>query len=379
MKHRYILLLLTVVSLTLLSLSLMWLLGCSLGLTTFLWPVKYFWLWWLVDALGYFIAIATLIIAGGLLGRVIAGKVPTDMLTLRASMASTAVAVLTGAFIVILIASEILGISSFRVVASIALILALIPLIISWLLAPVIINATYSARSSTWLQDLVNEVASRARLRPPRAVLIPVDYPNAFAYSSPIGGSYVAVTEGLIRRVSREELKAVIGHELGHHKHRDITIMLLLGIVPTFIYFLGRLLLLLGLTGGFGERREGRGGGGGALLLLAVGAGAIAASLLMELGVLAFSRLREYYADAHGAKVTSPKAMIDALRKIHNYYAYRSRAKEMIEHSKIKILFIYAFTSPFVDLSEILSSHPPIDKRIRFLENISRNIALIKA
>ena len=377
MKYKYVFLVLTIASLALLSLSLIWLLGCSLGLTTILWPVKYFWLWWLIDALGYFIAIATLIIASGLLGRVVAGRVPTDILTLRTSMASTATAVLTGSFIVILIASRVLGVSSFRVVASIALVLTLVPLTISWLLTPIIINTTYSARSSTWLQSIVNEVASKAGLRAPKAVLIPVDYPNAFAYSSPLGGSYVAVTEGLIRRVSREELKAVIGHELGHHKHKDVIIMLLLGIVPTFIYFLGRLLLLLGLTGG-GERRESRCGGGGTLLLLAIGVGAIAASLLMELGVLAFSRLREYYADAHGAKVTSPKAMIEALRKIHNYYTYRSKAKEVIEHSKIKTLFIYAFTSPFIDLSEILSSHPPIDKRIRFLENISHDITSIK-
>jgi Heat shock protein. Metallo peptidase. MEROPS family M48B len=145
------------------------------------------------------------------------------------------------------------------------------------------------------------------------------------------------------------------------------------------------------------RRRE----GGGGLLLILVGVLAIALSFIVQVLVLAFSRLREYYADSAGAFATSTRSMQRALARIHLYYNTNRVAREVVASSKIKALFIYAFTeayaNPFYrhqpasreirnidvdrvveelknaqtgDLSEFFSTHPPIPKRIRFLDTL---------
>ncbi len=365
--RKALLVVLTIFAISAVIIPLIWWFGSLVAPTYFVSPFSWWWAWWLVDAVGYAISLATIFLAGGLLSRLIRDRVPVGLSALRVSMINTALAVIAGAVIILLILAEVLSIKSLLTLSFIAIAFALVPALISWLFAPAIINAVYGARPDPELQELVNEVATRAGIKPPKAVLVPEHYPNAFAYYSPLFGSYVAVTEGLLRISSRDEVRAVIGHELGHLKHRDVTIMLLLGIVPTFIYFLGRMLLFSAILGG-GEREE-RGGGGGLLAL--IGILIMVASVLIELGVLAFSRLREYFADAHGAKVTSPFTMISALRRIDSFYRTFPRARAVIDHSKLRTLFIYAFTSPFMDLSEVLATHPPIHKRIMFLQSLT--------
>ncbi len=366
--RKALLVMLTIFAISAIIIPIIWWLGSLVAPTYFVSPLAWWWAWWVVDAVGYGISLATLFLAGGLLSRLIRDRVPIDLSTLRISMINTALAVIGGAVIILLIVAEVLGIKSLLVLSYIALGFAVVPAIVSWLFAPAVINAVYGARPDPELQELVNDVARRAGIKPPKAVLVPEQYPNAFAYYSPIYGSYVAVTEGLLRISNEDEVRAVIGHELGHLKHKDVTLMLLLGIVPTFIYFLGRMLLFSALLGG-GEREE-RGGGGGGLLAL-IGILIMAASVLIELGVLAFSRLREYFADAHGAKVTSPFTMISALRRLDAFYRTFPRVRAVVDHSKLRTLFIYAFTSPFMDLSEVLATHPPIHKRILFLQSLT--------
>jgi len=101
---------------------------------------------------------------------------------------------------------------------------------------------------------------------------------------------------------------------------------------------------------------------------------AIIASFVIQLLVLAFSRLREYYADTKGARAAGKEAMQEALKKIHLYYA-GSRAYREIAKSRLRALFIYALTNavanPLFDselFEELLSTHPPIHKRIEFLD-----------
>jgi len=328
------------------------------------------WLWWLADILGYVLAVVTLILSGVFLGRLIERRIPADMDALRASMISTAAAVVGGIVLVFGLVTHLLGAELSASVLTIAALFAVIPSLISWLLSPYLINAFYRCRRDPELQRLVNELASRAGVRPPVAMVSSMPVPNAFAYSSPIAGRYVAVTEGLLRTVrSVDELKAVIGHELGHHKHRDNALMLIFGLFPTLIYYTGRFLLYVGLVGasyadGGSRRREGSSG----LLVAAVGAALMVLSVVVQLAVLALSRLREFYADAPGAQVTSPLAMIGALRSLDSFY--RRYGKSYIESSKLRTLFIYALAEPFVGLEELLSTHPPIWKRIAFLESL---------
>ncbi len=364
-------------ALSLISISLIALLLVSLALH-YLHPetaerlgiLRPLWLWWLADILGYVLAVVTLVLSGLFLGRLIERRVPADMDALRASMISTAAAVVGGVVLVFSLASHLLGAELSVFIITIAVLFAAIPSIISWLLSPYLINTFYRCRRDPELQKLVNELAARAGMKPPVAMVSSMPVPNAFAYSSPIAGRFVAVTEGLLRTVkSVDELKAVIGHELGHHKHRDNALMLIFGLFPTVIYYTGRFLLYIGIAGtryadGGSRRREGSSG----LLIAAAGAALMVLSVVVQLAVLALSRLREFYADAHGAKVTSPFAMINALKSLDSFY--RRYGKSYVESSKLKTLFIYALAEPFIGLEELLSTHPPIWKRVEFLESL---------
>lgn len=330
---------------------------------------RFVWFWWFVDALAYVIAIVTLVLSGVLLGKFIEKRIPADIDALRASMISTAAAVVGGIVLVFGVVYHLIGVELAMAVGLIALLFAVVPSVVTWLVSPYLVNVFYACRRDHELQRIVDEVAKKAGMKPPIAMRSSMAVPNAFAYSSPIAGRFVAVTEGLVRTVKNEdELRAVIGHELGHHKHRDNTVMLIFGIVPTAVYYMGRFLLYLGLFSGRytdgSRRREGSSG----LLIAAVGGLLIAFSIIIQIAVLALSRMREFYADAHGAKVTSPFAMIGALKSLDSFYKHYG--KSYIANSKIKTLFIYAFTEPFIGLEELFATHPPIWKRVAFLETL---------
>lgn len=265
---------------------------------------------------------------------------------------------------------------------------------ISYIMAPWLINIGYNARPDPELQRIVDRVAAKSGIKPPKAVIVDGP-PNAFAYGNILTGRYVAVTRTLYEMLPEDELEAVIGHEIGHHKHRDMVIILLLGLIPSLLYYLGVTMIRLGLLGGLGSReRDERGGG---IYLAALGLVGVVLSFIMQVAVLAFSRLREYYADAHGARIAGIKPMQRALTRIHLYYTSTPSRVE-VEKSSLRSLFIYALTeavaSPFyrgiwrgygdidvvierikrseVDpVQEVLSSHPPIPKRLRFLDQLA--------
>lgn len=330
--------------------------------------------WWALDFIGYALAMAVLVTAPSLFGKYLT-PTPSNLGVLRSSMIATMAGVLGGFGLVVLGVSSLLGAELTGQLLSLAIVFALVPSLFSWLFSPLLINVMYGCKPDPVLQDIVNRVAQRAGMKPPKAVIATrMREPNAFAYSSPLFGSYVAVTEGMMRLAKGEELEAVIGHELGHHKHKDNTVMLIFGLIPSVVYFLGRFLAYMGFFSsgarydGDGERR----GGGGGFLLVLVGIALMAVSVIIQLAVLALSRLREHYADVHGAMVTSPDAMISALASLDSYYGSREVAKRRVEDSKLKMFFIYALAEPLVSLEELLATHPPIEKRIAFLEALKR-------
>jgi heat shock protein HtpX len=325
-----------------------------------------------MDLLAYIVAIATLIVAGTSLEKAIRGRVPAGLSHLRSSMIVTGVGVIVATVFVFSMLFHLVGFDITLALATFALPFAIIPSFIAWLVSPALINISYGCRHDPELQKVVDRVAARAGVKPPKAMVADVPIPNAFAYSSPIMGRYVAVTRGLLNAMSVQELEAVIGHELGHHKHRDNTVMLVFGMFPSLIYFLGRYLMFIGMyTGLYRDGGGRRRGGGEGIVLLLVGIMLVVASILIQLAVLALSRLREYYADAHGAKVTSPATMISALQSLEKFYGRYRSARSVVENSKIRALFIYALTEPFIGLEELLSTHPPTRKRIEFLKTLT--------
>lgn len=325
--------------------------------------------WWLVGLVGYAISMVTLVTAYSIFGRRLS-PTPVSLGGLRASMLATSAAVIGGWVIVLAFLSAFLDPELISQLTFLSLAYAAIPSLFSWLLSPALINLVYGCRPDPSIQEVVNRVAAKAGMKPPKAMIARMKEPNAFAYSSPILGSYIAVTEGMLHISGVEELEAVIGHELGHHKHRDNVVILVFGLLPSVIYFLGRYLTYAGMysryyyDGDRSRRSEGN------FVFLLAGVALMALSVLIQLGVLALSRLREFYADAHGAKVTTPDSMIRALHALNSFYSRYKVAKAKVDSSKLKMLFIYALTDPYIGFEELLSTHPPIEKRITFLSSL---------
>ncbi|MEM2299078.1 MAG: zinc metalloprotease HtpX [Thermofilaceae archaeon] len=330
--------------------------------------------WWLVDLVAYAISITTLIAAAGLFGRYLA-PTPPSLDALRAAMLATMAGVLGGALLVFAGLSSLLGEELTMQLMTVALLFALIPSLFSWLLSPALINLIYGCKPDPVLQQIVDRLAAQSGMKPPKAMIATrMKEPNAFAYSSPLFGRYVAVTEGLLQIARGPELEAVIGHELGHHKHRDNVVMLLFGLVPSVIYFLGRYLTYAGFYASRYRYDGNRKSEGGGIILALAGIALMVVSVIMQLVVLALSRLREHYADAHGAKVTSPDAMIGALQALDSFYSRYRTAKARVDSSKMKMLFIYALADPFVSLEELFATHPSIPKRIAFLRSLKGSL-----
>jgi len=215
-----------------------------------------------------------------------------------------------------------------------------------WLLAPYVINAIYRVKEAEEakfpkLHAMVSQISGKSRIKKPKVGIAGISIPNAFAYGSPIFGTRVAVTEGLLNTLEEEEVEAVLGHELGHLKHRDVQIMMFASFLPSLAYLIGRSALYSAYFGGY-YRREGREGGGGLPLL--IGALSLAVYFVLLLFTLGLSRLREYYADQHSASVLEdgPRKLSEGLAKIVSKAKGMSKhhRRDAFMHSSFKALFI---------------------------------------
>lgn len=273
-----------------------------------------------------------------------------------------------------------------------------------WLISPYIIDAIYKVRplergEEEWLQKAIRDIAYRSGINPPKPMIACISIPNAFAYGNPLTGYRVAVTEGLLNLngITRDEIIAIVGHEIGHIKHRDVAIMMIVGLLPAIILWLGEYLVRWGWLIGFNSRRE-----GGALTPLAImgfGALLILIGFALNLGILYLSRLREYFADAHSAYIVPNGArnLMRALARIMVASGYlKRRGIDPSKYGQLKALFISApeqSIDPYmlyyyrddIDriveiiknekpslLKEILSTHPHPAKRFRFLEQLMK-------
>ena len=359
--------------------------------------IEFIFAWW------WLLLVESLIVAGiigviALNAHRLVGDTPKSMAALKAGMGVTALATFIGYIALMVGVAKLIGYYTGSTASATALVwgatlLSAILILLQWLFSPYLINLFYRARppqtrEERLLEEELRRIAEVSGIKPPRLRISDLAIPNAFAYGSPLAGSYVAVTRGLLRIMPPQELRAVLGHEVGHLKHRDISWILALSLVPMAIYFIGRALIWSGFLGG-GEARE----RGNPLILVAIGAALIAASILFKFLVSHFNRLREYYADAHGAMASgSPRYMQRALARLD--LAYKSNpalVEEARTHEAAAMLFIVAplieasggflyDIDSYIDrlrreepspLQELFSSHPPIPKRIRFLDRLS--------
>jgi len=208
------------------------------------------------------------------------------------------------------------------------------------------------------LYAIVAELAQRGGLPMPRLYLIPEAQPNAFATGRSPSHAAVAVTEGLLRAMDREEVKGVLAHELTHVMNRDILISTVAATLAGALTVLARMAGYAVMFGG-GRDRNDQGGGLGGLFFMIV---APFAALLIQ---MAISRSREFAADAGGARLVGhPMGLAAALRKLGAYSARGPMASAQPTTAHMMI------ANPFSGrgLMNLFSTHPPMEERIARLE-----------
>jgi heat shock protein HtpX len=207
-----------------------------------------------------------------------------------------------------------------------------------------------------WLLQTVARQAEASGIRMPEVGIFNQAAPNAFATGWNRNDALVAVSTGLVQQMNRDEVEAVLGHEVSHVANGDmVTLTLIQGVVNTFVVFLSRVIGYLVDRVVFKVER----GHGPAFWIVSMVA-QIALGILASTIVMWFSRYREFRADEGGARLAGRAKMIAALRRLQG-------AQEAVMPDELA-----AFGINTGRVQALFSSHPPLADRIRALENLSR-------
>ncbi len=268
---------------------------------------------------------------------------------------------------------------------SLILLLILAVDVIQWLFSPYLMRLAYKLSpvpendmNYTWLLEMVHRISNQSGITTPKVYIAEVGFPNAFAYSSPIAGRRVAITRPLFNLLTREELEAVLAHELGHLKHRDVELLFAIGLIPSLIFYVA-----YGLIFSSNNRQQ---SGYAFIVALAL----MALSFVFNLVILGINRMRETYADLNATIYAENGAsnLQTALAKIVSYSGPKFRRRKT-EASNITSMLLFSDINSESDgnartllekwrkmevsvLHSIFSSHPHPAKRIQVLENIKK-------
>lgn len=247
----------------------------------------------------------------------------------------------------------------------IALVMAVVMNVGSYWFSDRIVLSMYRAQElseedAPGLFDLTRQLAANAGLPMPKLYLVPQEQPNAFATGRNPANAAVAVTEGLLRLVSPEELSGILAHEMAHIKNRDILVQTIAAVVGGAITSVATM-LQWGAIFGMGRSSDEEGGGGGAFGAILMAIVAPIAAMLIQ---MAISRSREYLADETGAKlVGNPLPLAGALKKLDDY------AHAIPMHGANPATENMFIISPLSGggVAGLFSTHPPTEERIRRL------------
>lgn len=247
-----------------------------------------------------------------------------------------------------------------------ALVMAGVMNFVSYWFSDKIVLAMYGAQEVTEADypefyGLVRQLAVQAAIPMPRVYIIQSETPNAFATGRNPEHAAVAATTGIMRILTRDELLGVMAHELSHVRHRDILISSIAATIAGAITYLAHMAQWAAIFGG-GRDRDEEGGGAFGLIVMAIVA-PIAAMLIQ----MAISRAREYEADRGGAEVSgNPLYLASALRKLE----MANRQIPMEANAATAHMFI---VNPLTGggLMSLFSTHPPIEERVRRLEEMA--------
>ncbi|MDO3722510.1 protease HtpX [Marinobacter sp. chi1] len=211
-----------------------------------------------------------------------------------------------------------------------------------------------------WLVETVSELSKKAGIGMPEVAIFPASQSNAFATGWNKNDALVAVSEGLLTRFDKDEIRAVLGHEIGHVANGDmVTLALIQGVVNTFVIFAARVI------GSFVDRAVFKNESGH-------GIGFFVVSIVAEivLGILAstivfwFSRRREYRADIAGAQLAGRSAMINALARLKQESEVPDQMPDTLQAFGIN-------RGARAGLSALFMTHPPLEDRIQALQTAS--------
>ncbi len=290
---------------------------------------------------------------------------------------------LIAAAVISAVSYQFLGIAFSTDFFGLILIVVLAMDILQYLFSPYIIGKLYHLKkvnpsdpALSWLYASLQQVCVYNSQKVPTLFIAQTPMPNAFAYGSILSGRRMAITQGLLNILNRDEIEAVMGHEIGHLKHHDVALLLAIGLIPTIIFYFGYSMLFGG----------GRRGGNGSIILVAIVV--MAVSFVFNLMILGVNRLRESYADVNSAQ-TIPGASTNlqtALAKIVSTTPPRRTRKKTLSSSTGSMLMFSGIdqglreehrrlleewkTAKIKLRHSIFSDHPHPAKRIQLLEKM---------
>jgi heat shock protein HtpX len=232
------------------------------------------------------------------------------------------------------------------------IVLAFVFLGLQYLIGPAMVGWTMrikwvSEKEEPALHQMVAELARAAGIPKPRVGISQLNIPNAFAFGRSQGDGRVCVTRGILNLLSRDELKAVLGHEISHIKHRDMAIITLLSAIPLIMYWIALSFMFRGAFGGSSRQ----GGGGYAAL---IGFGAFILYFLTNLLVLYGSRIREYYADLGSVRLgCMPHDLATALYKLVYGNARYKNSAELKRVEGVKAFFVNDPSRSWYEIKEL--------------------------
>ncbi len=210
-----------------------------------------------------------------------------------------------------------------------------------------------------WLVSIVQELSEKAGIGMPDVGIFPAQQSNAFATGWNRNNALVAVSQGLLKNMGRDEVKAVVGHEIAHVANGDmITLSLIQGVINTFVMFFARIIGTV-IDRAIFKNERGHGIGYFVVVMVVEMVLAVLASTI----VMWFSRYREFRADAGGAALTDKRSMISALESLKREYELPDELPDS--------MLAFGINGHWKSgIAKLFSSHPPLDVRIAALNTI---------
>jgi heat shock protein HtpX len=227
-----------------------------------------------------------------------------------------------------------------------------------------------SADEAPQLHEMIERLCAMADLPKPRVAVIESDIPNAFATGRNQKHAAVAVTTGLWNRLEPKEVEGVLAHELSHIANRDVLVMTVAGFFAMLAALLTRFGLYSGMFGGFGGNRDNNNSVPVWLIVLLV---SIVTYFLSQILIMALSRYREFAADRGSALITgAPENLMSALQKIASGITQIPQ-RDLREVESMNAFFIVP-TNWRKSAGQLFMTHPPLEKRLAALAEISREM-----